>query len=263
MVRTLTQRAPATATATCDFFMRFLLGAGGGCQTLSSNTSGVKRFRGPRNQGGKLSLEEWLTARRYSSTWVQSTTANGGVLEAELRNDAGPSPAGARVPVIYDPINPNLTTDARATGISLPTEPGAEEFIESAHELCDTFDKTTDEDAFEALRGSTSDKKRTAGQILMLLCSDSERYMQIVVAVEIPEARASGTYYVGDGDDEITPGDYRTIGGVRNCYWVRKDKKGEIIDNDLVSNAPGGVRMTGKASDYEVTMERCGLWIPN
>lgn len=143
------------------------------------------------------------------------------------------------------------------------TESGAEEFIESAHQLCDTFDKTTDEDAFEALRGSTPDKKRTAGQILMLLCSDSERYMQIVVAVEIPEARASGTYYVGDGDDDIKPGDYRTIGGVRNCYWVRKDKKGEIIDNDLVSNAPGGVQMTVKASDYEVTMERCGLWIPN
>lgn len=143
------------------------------------------------------------------------------------------------------------------------TESGAEEFIQSAHELCGTFDKTTDEDAFEALRGSTSDKRRTAGQILMLLCSDSERYMQIVLAVEIPEARASGTYYVGDGDDEIKPGDYRTIGAVRNCYWVRKDKKGEIIDNDLVSSAPGGVRMTVKTSDYEVTMERCGLWIPN
>lgn len=144
-----------------------------------------------------------------------------------------------------------------------PSESGADGFIDSAHDLCDTFEDVSDEAVFEAMRTSADDKKKTAGQILMLLCDDPDRYMPLVVAVEIPEARASGTYYVGEGADEIKPGDYKTVGAVRDCYWVRKNKSGDIIDNDLVSNAPGGVRMSVKASDYEVTMERCGIWIPN
>ena len=68
---------------------------------------------------------------------------------------------------------------------------------------------------------------------------------------------------MGDGENEITPGKYKTAGAAQNCYWVRKDANGEIIDNELVANAPGGVRMTVRASDHEVTLQGCGIWIPD
>ena len=143
------------------------------------------------------------------------------------------------------------------------SDPALDDFLTSAHSLCATFDGVTDEEIFEAMRQSPTDKKVTGGQIMTLLCDDSARYMPIVVAVDMPEARASGTYYVGDGDGGIKPGDYRTIGAATDCYWVRKDKSGDIIDNDLVKSAPGGVRLTVKKSDYEVTLQQCGIWIPS
>lgn len=142
------------------------------------------------------------------------------------------------------------------------SDPGIQQFLEAAHNLCTQFALTTDEDIFAALKDSQVEDRRTAGRILLHLCDDTDRYMPLVVAAELDESFASGTYYVGDGDNEIKPGTYKTIGGVKDCYWVRKNEAGKIIANDLVSNAPGGVRMTVKASDYEVTMERCGAWVP-
>ena len=116
------------------------------------------------------------------------------------------------------------------------SDPALDDFLTSAHSLCATFDGVTDEEIFEAMRQSPTDKKVTGGQIMTLLC---------------------------DGDGEIKPGDYRTIGAATDCYWVRKDKSGDIIDNDLVKSAPGGVRLTVKKSDYEVTLQQCGIWIPS
>lgn len=142
------------------------------------------------------------------------------------------------------------------------TDSGAQSYIDRAHDLCDTMDQSEDVDIFTALRESEDGKRRTAGRIMLLLCDNSERFAPIIVASELPGARASGLYYVGDGPAEIAPGRYRTIGGVKDCYWKRAREDGDIIANDLVTSAPGGVRITVKASDHSVVMERCGIWIP-
>lgn len=141
------------------------------------------------------------------------------------------------------------------------TDPAAKGFIDSAHALCSSFASLKDEDIFAGLKDATKEKRLTAGRILLLLCKDA-RYMPLVIAAEMPGAVASGTYYVGTATGELAPGQYKTAGGAQNCYWVRKDKAGKILANDLVANAPGGVRITVKPSDYEVTMQRCGIWVP-
>ena len=140
-------------------------------------------------------------------------------------------------------------------------DPAAAAFVESAHDVCSSFASIADEDIFMALKDSTEAQRETGGRIMLLLCNEP-RFVPLVVAAEIPESIVSGTYYVGTASGELAPGKYKAAGAVENCYWVRKDKTGDILDNDLVSNAPGGVRITVKPTDYEVTMERCGVWVP-
>lgn len=136
-----------------------------------------------------------------------------------------------------------------------------EEFIDSAHNVCDTVKPLSDETVLMSLQQVDADARKRAGQIMIMLCGE-ERLMSVVIAAE-SGGFASGTYYVGDGEGEIKPGKYKTVGAVQDCYWVRKDANGEIIDNDLVRNAPSGVRLTVKSSDHEVTMQGCGIWMPN
>ena len=161
---------------------------------------------------------------------------------------------------------PSYTTQELALLAASGFKPTADQdvtaFLAQAHKLCTAFATATDDDVFSALKDSTADKRKTAGQILMFLCED-DRYTPLIIAAELPGSLASGTYYVGTGTGQIPPGAYRTIGAVQNCYWVRKNKSGGIIDNDMVTNAPGGVKLTVKASDYQVTMSRCGVWIPD
>lgn len=141
------------------------------------------------------------------------------------------------------------------------TDSNIDEFIESAHNVCDTVKPLSDEAVLMSLQQVDAEARKRAGQIMIFLC-EQERLMSVVVAAEVG-GFASGTYYVGDGENEIKPGKYKTAGAAQNCYWVRKDANGEIIDNELVANAPGGVRMTVRASDHEVTLQGCGIWIPD
>lgn len=158
---------------------------------------------------------------------------------------------------------PSFTADElallKADGWSL-NDPAAKGFVDSAHNFCSSLTSIKDEDIFTALKASTEAKRLTGGRIMLLLCKEP-RFTPLVVAVEVPGSFASGTYYVGTAPGELKPGQYKTTGAVQNCYWVRKDKAGKILANDLVTNAPGGVRITVKPSDYEVTMERCGIWV--
>lgn len=105
----LNRRVPSTVVA-----LVLALAFGGGV-LFEHGQDAALRERGLRTDAVVVKQDEG----RYSSPWVQFTTSTGSILEVELRNDAGPSPLGALVPVIYDPVNPTLITDARATGISL------------------------------------------------------------------------------------------------------------------------------------------------
>jgi hypothetical protein len=68
----------------------------------------------------------------------------------------------------------------------------------------------------------------------------------------------SGTYRVGK---EIKPGTYAVTGEIEDCYWERKDRTGETIDNHFSVEARR-VEVTIRSSDYTFTSQGCGQWRP-
>ncbi|MFF2331952.1 hypothetical protein [Streptomyces sp. NPDC058103] len=70
-----------------------------------------------------------------------------------------------------------------------------------------------------------------------------------------------GTYEVGAGAEKIPPGTYRTTGALRDCYWERTSKSGEILDNHFATSAQT-VRVTVRAGDGQFTTRSCGSWRP-
>ncbi|MEU0837209.1 hypothetical protein [Streptomyces sp. NPDC005969] len=77
-----------------------------------------------------------------------------------------------------------------------------------------------------------------------------------------------GTYVVsnnradaGEDEETIPPGTYRARGSMRDCYWERTSKGGDIIDNNLATSARE-ITVTIRASDGQFTAERCAVWKP-
>jgi len=169
-----------------------------------------------------------------------------------------PSPAKSAAPTRTYTADESALIEADGRSLS---DSNLQEFLDAAHGLCTEFVDIDDDVIFTSIMKETEEKRMTVGRIMLLLCKEP-RFTALVASLSVPGALASGTYYVGTGADQIAPGSYKTIGPVTNCYWVRKDKNGSIIKNDLVENAPGGVQLTVKATDYEVTMSRCGVWVP-
>ncbi|MEU6925445.1 hypothetical protein [Streptomyces sp. NPDC046631] len=77
-----------------------------------------------------------------------------------------------------------------------------------------------------------------------------------------------GTYVVSskpaaadENEETIPPGTYRARGSMKDCYWERTAKSGDIIDNRLATSAQE-IRVTIRASDGQFTSERCAVWKP-
>ena len=60
-----------------------------------------------------------------------------------------------------------------------------------------------------------------------------------------------GQYLVGK---DVEPGTYQASATGNECYWVRKDQAGEIIDNDF------GTVATIQDGDFTFQSNRCGSW---
>lgn len=97
-----------------------------------------------------------------------------------------------------------------------------------------------------------------------------------VVAADEPKANTSGP---PDPDDFVTgqdggrsageeaketipPGTYRTKGRMKDCYWERTAKDGEIIDNRFATSAQEDITVTIRASDGQFTSTNCAVWKP-
>ncbi|WP_326590245.1 hypothetical protein [Streptomyces sp. NBC_01294] len=77
---------------------------------------------------------------------------------------------------------------------------------------------------------------------------------------------SSGGYEVNSelkpGENMIKPGTYRIKGDLKNCYWERLTRSGEIIDNNFAS-AAREITVTIRASDGLFRSEGCGgAWKP-
>lgn len=75
--------------------------------------------------------------------------------------------------------------------------------------------------------------------------------------VGLAESEAAANTFSGDGTfivgDDVKPGTYKSAGGV-NCYWVRNDKGGDIIANDL---GDGPTVIVIGVGDFSVTARGC------
>ncbi|MFH9425949.1 hypothetical protein [Streptomyces sp. NPDC017529] len=70
-----------------------------------------------------------------------------------------------------------------------------------------------------------------------------------------------GTYTVKakpQGDEEIAPGTYR-VKDVKDCYWERTSKGGEILDNQFATAAQQ-ITVTVRSTDGSFTARGCGQW---
>ncbi|MFD5881042.1 hypothetical protein [Streptomyces yangpuensis] len=71
----------------------------------------------------------------------------------------------------------------------------------------------------------------------------------------------AGTYEVGSGPKQLPAGTYVAAGALRDCYWERTSKSGEVLDNRFATSAQE-VRVTVRAGDGQFTSRGCGAWRP-
>ncbi len=71
---------------------------------------------------------------------------------------------------------------------------------------------------------------------------------------------SGGVHIVGTEPGQLPPGTYQSSPGVDECYWERTRANGDIIDNDFVSFAAGGVIVRVAASDASVEFG-CGSMV--
>jgi hypothetical protein len=114
---------------------------------------------------------------------------------------------------------------------------------------CDRMKEAdTTEGRIDALVNDNLDHKA-----IRYLCSKYQRY------VEMSKGAFSDGSYSVPGD--IKPGTYHTFGPTSDCYWERATRNGDIIANNFVSNAPGGVVVTIRPGDGAFKSEGCDLWV--
>ena len=89
-----------------------------------------------------------------------------------------------------------------------------------------------------------------------------------------PELSAASTAIPGDGGYAVAPtssplgsvpyvvgaGTYTTIGGPTSCYWEINDTHGNILTNNFVEAAPGGITVRLSAG-RGFTTQGCGAWL--
>lgn len=71
----------------------------------------------------------------------------------------------------------------------------------------------------------------------------------------------AGTYEVGAGAKQMPAGVYVSAGALRDCYWERTSRSGEVLDNRFATSAQE-VRVTVRAGDGQFMSRGCGVWRP-
>uniref|UniRef100_UPI002F914149 hypothetical protein n=1 Tax=Streptomyces sp. NBC_01592 TaxID=2975889 RepID=UPI002F914149 len=100
------------------------------------------------------------------------------------------------------------------------------------------------------------------------LCPKWTPVMKQAVSGRYDRWFGDGTYVVsskpaaaGEDEETIPPGMYQARGNMKDCYWERTTKSGDIIDNHLATSAQE-ITVTIRASDGQFTSERCAVWKP-
>ncbi|MFE7268883.1 hypothetical protein ACFU9B_44530 [Streptomyces sp. NPDC057592] len=65
----------------------------------------------------------------------------------------------------------------------------------------------------------------------------------------------------GEDEETVPSGMYRARGNMKDCYWERTTKSGDIINNRMATSAQE-ITVTIQASDGQFTSERWAVWRP-
>lgn len=99
------------------------------------------------------------------------------------------------------------------------------------------------------------DRKKNEAAGALALCPDAPHaavLQSVIDTVKIDD----GTHVVGP---DMESGTYRTVPGVKNCYWARSTGGGDIIANDFIGFAPAGATVTVYPGEgFE--SQNCGVW---
>lgn len=74
-------------------------------------------------------------------------------------------------------------------------------------------------------------------------------------------AVAAAAASAGTAPQVLQAGSYRTADAPSECYWEINDQHGNIIDNNFVTSAPGGITVTLSAGQG-FDSRGCGNWVP-
>lgn len=134
-----------------------------------------------------------------------------------------------------------------------------ESSIEEGHDMCAQLKK----------------KKSTTSRALLMLDEELDNYLddynnavkylcpKYAPALKLAKRGfTDGEYDIGSKSGDLRPGTYRSEKRISDCYWVRLTKHGSIIDNDFISYAPAGARVTIRSSDGGFESNGCGIWLP-
>ncbi|TYB50221.1 hypothetical protein FXF51_56695 [Nonomuraea sp. PA05] len=162
--------------------------------------------------------------------------------------------ATSTAPPSNEPGRPDRTKQQRAFLAALGADSGREDqHIEDGQEACELADYedrvTMVQEVLDPVEGDR-DIYRAA---FTALCPQHKKVWTLAAS-----GFADGKHTVGK---QIRAGTYRTMRRpVKDCYWERSTSAGRIIANQLVTNAPNGLRVT-LARGEGFTSRDCGPWV--
>lgn len=184
------------------------------------------------------------------------------VATATITVTASAPPSGAGTPSSVTPSGTYSPEEqaylkANADSMTGAYARSAESVLESGREECEQLGKNKGVEA----------QARYMLEALPFVLGDYEAPTHLcpefAPAVKMAKAGfTDGTYTVGTGEGEVSPGTYVTRPNATDCYWERVSDSGETIANDFVSLAPKGVTVKIKSSDGGFKSEGCGTWVP-
>lgn len=199
---------------------------------------------------------------------VSGCAGNGG---ANAKESAKPSPSAstdaAEVSESEVPSTPEDDFNAMVLGTSFYFDgQGTATAAEAMKRYCELLDEDELEGMSPAQWLATKELTKDDGEMVLedgitRFCPKHAKTLKAAVEGTYPRWFTDGTYEVGAGAEQIPAGTYRTTGALRDCYWERTSRSGEILDNQFATSAQE-VKVTVRSGDGQFTTRNCGSWKP-
>ena len=163
------------------------------------------------------------------------------------------------------PLTPEERVDALAEAGGWMPEESASAYVA---DICGTLTELRDtgEDPVQwlTLDRTGADHAAVLQGGVPVLCPEWSKTVARVLGAGV-RFYSDGTYRVkakpGLEADAIAPGSYRVVGALKDCYWERTSRSGEVLDNGFATSAQD-ITVTVRPADGQFTARGCGVWKP-